>query len=688
MNSLKISLISLCVLGMVCACTSEKETYFTLESSAQDSLFTNINLFNSVSKQGIDFKGGQSLQQDLDSVALMNLDGRSDNGYFWTQVFVTPGDNISFRTTTDKDGYYQVLFEGENAAHYNYYLKKNQAIYTEVPDILFDKTINLEDYKKQLQKYRKEETDFLQEYEQKYSVSDDFKNYAKSEIDNFYAFKLYQAVYLNKCKTLPDRFLDDAEITQNPLSYYAKMALNFKYVYLLSGNNLENGYKIILKEVHPKFRNELIDILVKWFSGIGDTSYKTNYLNVCNHIKKSSKDSTLLATVKEYESYYDLSGKMLPDSLLQNQLQAYDEKQSISLQQMLDKYQGLSVMIDFWSSGCKPCRHVNRTMDHSYFVEKNIAVVSISLDDSENAWVQAVIDDNISNHNQYRVIDYKKWDALKINSIPRFILLNKKHEIALLSAPKPIDCTEYELKNYIESHADDFVATIKPIVQKPSNRVISANTSIKNNTRLPKKEVIYHDNFGTFSSPTTYTDAWGNLRKPAQNWQTKYSPYTIPHHTIVFGSPDDGSYAIGTLKEDVMWDNTRGSMDVDASGNPNGAVLCINVAKNYQGEIYRKQINSLKSNVVLNFEVSIANASYAYRSIPPQVAVQIEDIHGKVLGVAQSALTSSSKGWQKVEIQVPPIPDTSVVVCVISNGTGWENGCDLLMDDVIFSVYN
>ena len=175
-------------------------------------------------------------------------------------------------------------------------------------------------------------------------------------------------------------------------------------------------------------------------------------------------------------------------------------------------------------------------------------------------------------------------------------------------------------------------------------------------------------------------------RTPAQNWQTTYSPYSIPGHTIMFGAREDGHYIIGALKSPVLPNYLKGGMTKDASGDPNGAVLSIHVAKKYKGEIYRQQIENLPPRVILYFEVSIANASYINNSTPPQVEIRIEKTDGKLLGNAHSKLTSATFGWQKIKIDVPPIVETSIVLRVISTGENWDNGCDLLMDDIIFRI--
>ena len=94
----------------------------------------------------------------------------------------------------------------------------------------------------------------------------------------------------------------------------------------------------------------------------------------------------------------------------------------------LSSLKGKYVLVDFWASWCAPCRQENPNLVKAYqqYKDKNFEIVSISLDDSKSAWLNAVKKDGL---NWIHVSDLKGWknDVAKeygISAVPQNILVD------------------------------------------------------------------------------------------------------------------------------------------------------------------------------------------------------------------------------------------------------------------------
>lgn len=112
----------------------------------------------------------------------------------------------------------------------------------------------------------------------------------------------------------------------------------------------------------------------------------------------------------------------------------------------LEDFKGKVVYIDFWASWCGPCRVMMPFSKElhdklSPKEQKQIVFLYISIDANKEAWLKGIQDLKIEGVN---VISPGNWSSkvckyFQINSIPRYMIMNKKGEMVEFNAPRPME---------------------------------------------------------------------------------------------------------------------------------------------------------------------------------------------------------------------------------------------------------
>lgn len=381
----------------------------------------------------------------IESPSLMNL---YPEGYFGVRtIHVTPGDSVSFQIVPTKNHRYEIIFSGKNAAPYNYSQFMRKAFYGQQP--YFKKGNDLNHYKQALLAYKKRQMDSLKYYTRDHVVSKSFIDYAKAEINNEYVHRLYIPLddKLVSLHDLPSGYLLDANPEKNEISEAYKEALTDKYIYNYTDAPITDFYTVYTNIIHNfsgQDRAYLLSAMIGYYALQQKTEYHSELLRAIKEAPQYVQNPQYLGYIRRAEKEYSIINQPFPDSvLIHTYLRSYSGNKKITLKELLSRYRGKALYVDFWASWSGACRmDIARSRPaRQYLAKKNIACIYISEDTDVKAWLKAAKEEGIT-QDQYLLENVSHSPLLKylyIDFIPRYVLMDGKHDVIEPKAPRPDD---------------------------------------------------------------------------------------------------------------------------------------------------------------------------------------------------------------------------------------------------------
>ncbi len=297
-----------------------------------------------------------------------------------------------------------------------------------------------------------------------YRVSRKFKKITQNFIENEYAVALFlfykqykdtlsaHNLYEEKCKQLIPNFNAIRERSKfngvnTGFNEFADVILPYKIWKVQNRTEFQSCFDSVKNNFSDLARDFLLSRLMyqAYTKRIEVSSdYREKYRSICSN--KSYKK--LVSNLVNQQQQFDQKASEIST----NALITVNGKKVTSLEDIIAKNKGKLILFDFWTTWCAPCREeipAWKKLSKEY-AGLDITFVSISLDKEMQTWQKFVISDNTETKNHYLLINDKKSSFMKehgISSIPRYILLDKRGNIADADAPRPSDPKITDLLN-------------------------------------------------------------------------------------------------------------------------------------------------------------------------------------------------------------------------------------------------
>ncbi|MCK9404589.1 MAG: TlpA family protein disulfide reductase [Chitinophagaceae bacterium] len=297
-----------------------------------------------------------------------------------------------------------------------------------------------------------------------YRVSKKFKKIANSYLKNRYNIRLIflyrsykdtlqaHGLYKDKCTKLIPLF-NNITIQQEFENIFLLLyeIMNVVAPYKISKINSELEFKscfdFVLNSFNALAKDYLLSVLM--YSANKNripisSNYFEKYNTFCYNITYKKLVNTIIAEQQQNDNQAALTSN--------NSLLWVDGKKVSGLEDILALYKGKLILIDFWASWCLPCRedipYLKKIIQES--PKDKIVFLSISIDKEIQAWRKFVLSSNSETDKNFLLINARESSFMQqfnINTIPRYMLINKDGTYISSDAPRPSEQALIELIN-------------------------------------------------------------------------------------------------------------------------------------------------------------------------------------------------------------------------------------------------
>lgn len=318
---------------------------------------------------------------------------------------------------------------------------------------------DLDKYKSELQAFYRRQREFLDSCRMCMTLSDEYVGRKHDLFDIRLYNDLCSALEKNPESEVPAGYLDSMRISEKLAgdpSYVS--ALVDKYIRRAVAEPEKNFEAVYggIRKAPCKQRDYLTALMIGFYAEQQLPYYEEQLLDAVGEAERSIRDTAYLSYIARAKEFY--CKRNMPfsgDALQQTKFRTLDSEQEMTLAEVLSRFEGQPLFIDFWASWCSGCIMDIRQSQASkeYLADKGIAYLYISIDEDIGSWQKSAADNDVTKNSYLSFEDWKSpmVKFLEIGSIPRYILLDRQHRIVSMDAPRPTPWDLPALKRLVES---------------------------------------------------------------------------------------------------------------------------------------------------------------------------------------------------------------------------------------------